>query len=116
MPTIYEITKEKITTHLAFRERALRGKYLSILALRHCELNTKLVLNNEQLSEFAITYASYERSWRQVLLENPSLQGTDYGDKTELEQTKKMELGYEPKNTEFENEIAKSLEEFDKES
>lgn len=97
--TTYEIVKEKLENFPDFRERKSRGKYLAILALRHIGLERKYEedepLRIDELSDFAITYDSFRHAWTDVLRENEKLQGSDYGDKTILEQAKKIELRYE---------------------
>lgn len=48
------------------------------------------------LIDFCKDYASLERSWRDILKNNPSLRGQDYDDKENLEQEAQITLGYEP--------------------
>ena len=74
-----QIIKEKLEIHKAFRERSTRGKYLTILVLREMNSDNK-ELPLDRYSEFAIKYASYERAWRDILLKNPHLQGSDYSE------------------------------------
>jgi hypothetical protein len=47
-----------------------------------------------ELGKFGLRFASLDRSWRDVLLQNVPLRGEDYSDKDELENKKKRELGY----------------------
>ena len=98
MKTINQIVEEKLQNFPEFRERKNRAKYLSILALRDLNLEAKQkieMLTLEELADFAMKYGSYERSWRDCLLNNPSLRGKDYeADKQRLMQEKLLELGY----------------------
>jgi hypothetical protein len=98
MKTINQIVEEKLSAFPDFRERKHRAKYLSILALRDLGLEQKQkteMLTLEEMADFAMKYGSYERSWRDCLLNNPSLRGADYeADKQRLMQEKLLELGY----------------------
>lgn len=99
MKTINQIVEEKLEKFPEFRERKNRAKYLSILALRDLNLEAKQkieMLTLEELADFAMKYGSYERSWRDCLLNNPSLRGKDYENKEVLEQEKLLSMGYEP--------------------
>lgn len=96
--TIYETVKNKLEKFPDFRERSRRAKYLSILTLRDLGLeqqSNERILTLEELADFALKFASFDRAWRDVLEDNPSLQGKDYNEKTKLEQEKQIELGYE---------------------
>jgi len=97
--TTNEIVKDKLEKFPIFRERSKRGIYLSKLALRAIGLETKTEpLTLEEMTEFAIKFATYERAWRDVLAdkENAHLRGSDYDDKIRLEQEAQISLGYEP--------------------
>lgn len=98
---MYETVKLKLQKFPEFRERKNRIKYLCILAMRHCGLESKFkagegLTSDQDLSEFAIAYTSYDRAWRKVLQKNPDLRGTDFDDKQILEEEKMLELGYSP--------------------
>ena len=113
---MYELVKSKLESHPDFRERRFRSKYLAILALRETGLEQRVncieniykndieikkgemirPLNLSEMADFAIKYSSLEREWRNVLMNEPHLRGTDYEkEKTNLEQEKQLELGYE---------------------
>ena len=97
MKTINQIVEEKLFAFPEFRERKNRAKYLSILTLRDLGLEQKQkteMLTLEELADFAMKYGSYERSWRQILEHNKSLQGNDYFSKEELVKDKLLTLGY----------------------
>lgn len=99
MKTINQIVEEKLIAFPEFRERKNRAKYLSILTLRELGLEQKQkteMLTLEELADFAMKYGSYERSWRQILEHNKSLQGKDYSQGEILAQEKIISLGYEP--------------------
>ncbi len=103
---MYETVKTKLQNFPEFRERSLRVKYLSKLALRNCGLETstleegwkepRYLLTLLELAEFAMAYTSYDRAWRKVLEDHEELRGRDYSDKAMLEEKKLIELGYEP--------------------
>jgi len=100
MKTINQIVEEKLSAFPDFRERKHRAKYLSILALRDLGLEAKQkteMLTLEEMADFAMKYGSYEREWRNILLNNKSLRGFDYDNKEVLEQEKLLSMGYEPK-------------------
>jgi hypothetical protein len=95
---MYEEVLQKLKNFPDFRERRFRSKYLSILALRNLNLEDKYkdkTLTLEELAEFALTYASYERAWRKCLQDNETVRGTDWEEKQVLEERKMLELGYE---------------------
>ncbi len=98
--TIYDKIKIKLENFPNFRERRFRKNRLAILALREMEIEHKLEektpLTLEELVEFASKYDSYRHEYDAVLRENPHLQGSDYDDKTILEQEKQIEFRYEP--------------------
>lgn len=89
---------EKLTNFPEFRERSKRGIYLTKWALRETELLEKqkngVMMTMNELSTFAIRYASLERMWRQVLMKHEVLRGSDYSKGEELEEKKLNELGY----------------------
>lgn len=96
--TIYETVKLKLENFPNFRERSKRAKFLSILTLRDLGLEQKSkerILTLEELADFALKFASYDRAWRDVLEDNKHLQGSDYDKKTELSQKVQVKLGYE---------------------
>ena len=98
--------KAKLETHINFRERTFRGKYLAVLALRKLEMDIvvdgktrpKIGMTIEDLVEFAKTHDSYRSAWDAVLRdeENKHLRGKDYSDKVMLEQEWQLAHGYQP--------------------
>lgn len=93
-----EAMKQKLRDFPAFRERSQRGVYLTKWALRDTELLQKqidgVMMTMNELSKFAIRYASLERLWRDTLLKYPELRGKDYDEGNELEEKKLKQLGY----------------------
>lgn len=89
---------QKLTQFPVFRERKQRGIYLTKWALRDTGLLDKqaqgIMMTMNELSTFAIRYASLERLWRDTLLKHPELRGTDYSEGAELEEKKLRQLGY----------------------
>lgn len=75
-----------------FRERANKNKGIAnLLKEKHQvlkEVDREIVLN------IISDCINWERQWRDILLKNEDLRGTDYSDKTELEVKKQRELGY----------------------
>lgn len=51
-------------------------------------------ISKEALTNFVKDILYYERMWRKILEQEPHLQGSDYGDKDELERKAQQELGY----------------------
>lgn len=97
--TTYDLVKSKLEGFPLFRERSHRGVFLTKLALRETGLELKAIdtpLSLQELTDFAMKYATYERAWRDVLSnnENAHLRGNDYDNKTDLEIKKREELGY----------------------
>lgn len=89
---------QKLTDFPEFRERSKRGIYLTKWALRETGLlekqKTMIMMTMNELSTFAIRYASLERMWRQVLMKHEVLRGSDYLLGEDLENKKLRELGY----------------------
>lgn len=107
--TDYQLVESKLEKFPDFRERKLRSKFLSILALRECgfmkegESQSERILNLLELSDFAIKYDSLRHAWTDVTKERKDLRGSDWEEKTVLEQKKKVELGYLPNEEWFNN-------------
>ena len=103
--TIYQEVLNKLENFPEFRERRFHHKYICILALRANGLEDKFKenqpLNAEELRDFAVSYESYNRAWRDVLMKHEVLQGQDYNQgnsKEILEQKTMLGLGYVPDN------------------
>lgn len=93
---IYDTIKAKLETDIDFRERRHRNKGLTEIMLQDYEKSDSMFIDKDFLYTFGPAYGTYERVWRKVLEENEDLRGFDYDDKTEYEQKKQIELGYEP--------------------
>ena len=94
---INDEVKEKLDKFPDFRERSKRADYLAKLALRSIKLEEvyrNRPLNLSELAKFAVKFATYERSWRDVTMTTKELQGSDYNDKGLLEKQRQSELGY----------------------
>ena len=93
-----EAMKQKLIDFPVFRERKQRGIYLTKWALRDTCLLEKqsggVMMTMNELSTFAIRYASLERLWRDTLLKYPELRGNDYDEGNDLEEKKLKSLGY----------------------
>jgi len=78
-----------------FRERKNKDKGIVILLT---EIYPSILLpikqDLNQLTQIVKDYATMDRAWRKILQERKELRGGDYGDKEELEEEKKEELGY----------------------
>lgn len=96
---VYDKIKSKLENFVEFRERRFRGKYLAKLALRDLGLEEKFesggLTNYDELVMFAQKYDTMRHEWDAVLRVNKDLRGQDYGDKKKLEQSKKIEFGYD---------------------
>ena len=51
-------------------------------------------ITKDALTNFVGDILYYDRKWRLILEQEPHLQGSDYGDKSKLEEKTKVELGY----------------------
>lgn len=96
---MYDEVKEKLENFPAFRERALRGKYLVKLALRNLSLEGKYErgepLTWDEMEEFGIKFDGYRHAWTDVTKDYHNLRGNDYDDKIALEQAYILGRGYE---------------------
>lgn len=89
--------KEKLLDYLKIqplaRERKNKDRACINLLVKSypslAEINPKILVS------FVQDYGSMDRYWRQILLEQPELRGSDYDDKKILSQEKVLELGYE---------------------
>lgn len=116
--TIYDRVKEKLEKFPAFRERKLRGTYLTILALRDNGIEEKAkheALSHQELSDFAISYDSYRHAWGDVTRECPTLRGKDYDEGEKLSQEHQVKLGYttDPLKKELKKTIDNDVDWFD---
>lgn len=93
--TIYETIKNRLEVDTDFRERRFRKNGLCELVLeKHNKLGVMFV-DSSFLITFAEDYETYRRTWTLVLNNHPELQGSDWKDKSVLEQEKQISLGYE---------------------
>lgn len=91
---IYDHIKRKLESTPSARERRFRDQHLVDLILEKHGKHSMFVDINF-LPEFAKDFVSYERVWRQVLQNEESLRGDDYGDKEVLEQQVQIDLDYQ---------------------
>lgn len=79
----------------AFRERSTKNKWLGGIIFKKygIEITPKM---KDQMQDIISDLQSADRAWRKILEEHEELRGSDYGEKTILEQKKQLELGYEP--------------------
>lgn len=78
------------------RERRRKDEALIRLLTNNKQWDGEMaVFRLSELVEIAKDYDTANRYWRQILAENPSLQGRDYSTKKILEQRKEISLGYE---------------------
>lgn len=65
---IIKIVEDKLQKFPIFRERKERSKFLSLLAMRECELEDKFKtgqLTLDDIGSICVKYSSYERAWPQ---------------------------------------------------
>ena len=93
MKTLYATIKSYLETEPKARERRNRERALINLLLEKYQFFKDIP--KQTLIDFCHDFASYDRIWRKVVSENPTLQGSDYKDKNGLEQEKMLSLGYE---------------------
>ena len=88
MKTVHEYLKEDAR----FRERLNKNKGIAnMLKEKHQVFKD---LDREKILDILGDCINWERQWRDILLKNPELRGTDYKDKEMLEVEKQRELGY----------------------
>lgn len=82
-----------------FRERRNKDKgIINLLMEKHGVLRDLIeshAISRETLIDIIQDYTSMDRYWRLALMDNPSLQGSDYKDGKELARQKQTELEYE---------------------
>lgn len=76
------------------RERKNKNRFIAWLLDK--KYDAQMGLSVTQLEQLIVDASSYDRAWRQVEQYEEHLRGTDYNDKTHLEQEKEIELGYQP--------------------
>jgi hypothetical protein len=89
--------KEEVINYLKsdprFRERSKKWKGIANLLVKKYNLE----IDAKKLMDIIAEASSMDRTWRDTLLNDKTLRGTDYyEDKDRLEQEKMLELGYEP--------------------
>lgn len=72
------------------RERSNKDKFLAT----YLKEKYKVTIDTEVLTEIVKDYDSMNRLWRKTLAENEHLRGTDYDEKSHLQEKKLIELGY----------------------
>lgn len=73
------------------RERSNKNRALGNLIAK----NYNLEIDKSKMADIVGEILTLDREWRKILEDNPILRGTDYKDKTRLEQEKMLLLGYE---------------------
>lgn len=95
MTTIYDEVKSNLEKFPSARERSKKNRFIAwLLNKKYFGEAMYSTVNVQILENIIVDASSYDRAWRQVLQREPSLRGTDYGDKDELESMKQEELGY----------------------
>ena len=93
---IYDIIKAELEKNPEARERRWRDRTLIKLVLEKNNKDGIMFVDVSFLGDFVKDYMSYERIWRQVLQDEPSLRGEDYCDGKILSQNYQIkELGKE---------------------
>ncbi len=92
--TIYDEVKGYLKQYPNARERKNKNRFFAWLLWEGKEGR---IATKELIETFVRRASSYDRAWRQVLQHETDLRGSDYDDKTILEQDKELELGYQPK-------------------
>lgn len=94
--TIYDTIKGHLEKRPLARERKKKNQFIAFLLNKKYESEMQTGITIDILERLIVDAGSYDRAWRQVLQHEPTLRGTDYDDKTMLEQEKELELGYQP--------------------
>lgn len=77
------------------RERSHKNRAIGNLALKKFYPNETFYHDDKsKMADMIGEILTLDRQWRKILEENPELRGTDYKDKTLLEEKKLAELGY----------------------
>ena len=76
------------------RARERKNKNRAVAKVLKSKFNVLNGIENKVLAKILRTSHSLDRNWRLILKENPSLRGSDYGDKDKLEKKTQKELGY----------------------
>lgn len=87
-------TTNILKDHPFTRERKNKNKFVARM-LQKKYPNELESISLQRLEEIVVDASTYDRAWRKVLQDNPSLRGTDYEEGTILAQEKQIELGYE---------------------
>lgn len=80
------------------RERKNKNQAIGNILMKKYSVDYDLGVFNVTKSELADIVGevlTLDRQWRKILEENPNLRGTDYKDKSRLEEEKLIELGYD---------------------
>jgi hypothetical protein len=87
--------KEEVINYLKsdprFRERSKKWKGIANLLVKKHNLE----IDAKKLMDIIAEASSMDRIWRDTLLKDKTLRGTDYDDKEILEQEVQLNLGYE---------------------
>lgn len=79
-----------LETEPRFRERSAKWRGIADLLIKQYNLD----IDRRKLADIIADGSSADRAWRMALKEKPSLRGSDYQDKDELEENYQRELGY----------------------
>lgn len=90
--TIYDRIKSYLQAEPKARERANKNRAIGNIMIK----DYGLVIDKAKMADMVDEILSADRAWRKVLEDNENLRGSDYSDKTILEQEKMLELGYQP--------------------
>lgn len=90
--TILEKMQSFLEREPRARERSKKDNAIRVLLIEaYPSLET---VPKDVLIDALRSYSSYDRAWRKILEETPSLRGSDYDQKYELAMHKMDELGY----------------------
>lgn len=91
---VYDDIKAHLEKYPSARERKNKNKFIAWILHRKHGGNMQTGVTQEQIENIIVEAYGLDRAWRQVLLKEPSLRGSDYDQKPELEQKAKETLGY----------------------
>lgn len=83
--------KQYLESEPRARQRSNKNRALGNLIITQYNLQ----IDKGTMADIVGEVLSLDRQWRKLLEENEHLRGTDYSQKTILEQQKQIELGYE---------------------
>lgn len=84
-----------LTENPIYRERKNKNKFIARWLQKKYPHELESI-SLQRLEDIVVDASSVDRYWRLALQNNEEIRGSDYNDKTALQQEKILDLGYEP--------------------